>query len=55
MHGKSINREKFHEEFEKLLRQIQPKEDLIQVLEKTVLQEYEKRKNDDSEYKKVLQ
>ena len=53
--GKSINRDDFHKEFEKLLKQIQPKEDLVQVFEEAVLRLYKENKNDDNEYKKVLQ
>jgi len=55
MSGKSINRDVLHQEFEELLRQIQPKEELIQSFEKVVLEVYEKRKKDDTDYKKTLQ
>ncbi len=44
LHWKSINRDKFHEHFESLLKDIQPKEDLIQTFEKAVEFVLERRK-----------
>jgi len=55
MFGKSINRKVLHEQFEELLKSIQPKEDLVQLLEKTVFEGYEDNKVDETKYKKVLQ
>jgi len=55
MFGKSINRKYLHEQFEILLRYIQPKEDLIKAFEIAVKGAYDERKSDDIEYKKNLQ
>jgi len=54
MFGKSINRNQFHNYFEELLKSIQPRESVIQALEKAVELIAKNRKKDDAEYRSAL-
>jgi len=53
--GKSINRNKLHLYFEKLLKEIQPKEDLIKTFEKTVEDIAKDNNIEQNEYKEKLE
>jgi len=55
MRWKSISRDKIHGEFENLLHNIHPKEDLIQLFEKAVESCIQEKYADDLEYKKSLE
>ena len=54
LHGKSLNRNTFHNQFENILQDIQPKEELIQALEKAIELVSEMHIQDKWEHKKIL-
>lgn len=55
LHWKSINRDKFHKYFENYLQSIQPKEELIDLFEKTIEEVIQKNDKEDLEYKITLE
>ena len=55
MFGKVINRDKLHIEFSNLLISIQPNESVVQAFEKVVIHEDQIRKDNDMEYRDVLE
>jgi len=54
IHGKSINRDIFHWEFEQLLKAIQPKEDVLESFSEALDMLREENKNGDTERREIL-